>query len=70
MFTFFIPNSPTKFNPYSNIVEMFKGLIIVERRLLSGNKIVTLQAAYSRNSSNSKSPYKIVQARIKSEFLN
>ncbi|XP_070496280.1 methylmalonic aciduria and homocystinuria type D homolog, mitochondrial [Chironomus tepperi] len=45
-------------------------LIFVQRRLLRGNKAVISLASYSRNSSNSKSPYKIVQARIKNDSNN
>jgi hypothetical protein len=39
------------------------------RGLLARNKQVVSFAAYSRSSSNSKSPYKVVHAKIKSEFI-
>jgi len=45
-------------------------LIFVQKRIFQGT-LANCSRNYSRNnSSNSKSPYKIVQARIKSKFLN
>lgn len=40
------------------------------RGTFNRNRNVLLLAAYSRSSSNSRSPYKIVTAKIKSKFAN